>query len=76
MNPVRARDGVAKALRETSMSPLRTARELRVGIVGGSVAGSITAAELVRLGADVAVFERSRHIEDRGAGIGLALSLV
>ena len=49
---------------------------LRVGVVGGSVAGSVAAAELVRLGADVMVFERSRHLEDRGAGIGLALSLV
>jgi len=49
---------------------------LRVGVIGGSVAGSVTAAELVRLGADVTVFERSRHLEDRGAGIGLALSLV
>jgi 2-polyprenyl-6-methoxyphenol hydroxylase-like FAD-dependent oxidoreductase len=49
---------------------------LRVGVIGGSVAGSVTAAELVRLGADVMVFERSRHLEDRGAGIGLALSLV
>lgn len=52
------------------------AGHLRVGVVGGSVAGCITAAELVRLGADVTVFERSRHLEDRGAGIGLALSLV
>ena len=50
--------------------------DLRVGVVGGSVAGSVTAAELVRLGAHVTVFERSRHLEDRGAGIGLALSLV
>jgi len=55
---------------------LLTVRGLRVGVVGGSVAGSITAAELVRLGADVTVFERSRHLEDRGAGIGLALSLI
>ena len=53
-----------------------TVSGLRVGIIGGSVAGSVTAAELVRLGADVMVFERSRHLEDRGAGIGLALSLV
>ena len=53
-----------------------TLRGLRVGVVGGSVAGSITAAELVRLGADVTVFERSHHLQDRGAGIGLALSLI
>jgi 2-polyprenyl-6-methoxyphenol hydroxylase-like FAD-dependent oxidoreductase len=57
------------------MSLLRVSG-LKIGIVGGSVAGSITAAELVRLGADVTVLERSRHLEDRGAGIGLALSLV
>ena len=57
------------------MSLLRV-RGLKIGIVGGSVAGSITAAELLRLGADVTVLERSRHLEDRGAGIGLALSLV
>jgi len=50
--------------------------DLRVGIIGGSVAGSVAAAELVRLGAKVMVFERSRHLEDRGAGIGLALSLI
>jgi len=51
-------------------------RGLRVGIVGGSVAGCVTAAELAGAGADVTVFERSRHLEDRGAGIGLALSLI
>jgi 2-polyprenyl-6-methoxyphenol hydroxylase-like FAD-dependent oxidoreductase len=36
----------------------------------------VTAIELARLGADVTVFERSRHLQDRGAGIGLALSLI
>src|SRR5262249_41484831 len=57
------------------MSLLRVSG-LKIGIVGGSVAGGITAAELLRLGAGVTVLERSRHLEDRGAGIGLALSLV
>src|SRR5215813_10475988 len=60
----------------TKMEKPQPVSDLRVGVVGGSVAGSVTAAELVRLGADVMVFERSRHLEDRGAGIGLALSLV
>ena len=58
---------------DSSRSPLRG---LRVGIVGGSIAGCVTAAQLTRLGAGVAVFERSRQLEDRGAGIGLALSLI
>lgn len=57
-------------------SGIETVRGLRVGIIGGSIGGCVTAAELTRLGADVTVFERSRHLEDRGAGIGLALSLV
>ena len=48
----------------------------RVGIVGGSISGCVTAVELARLGADVTVFERSHRLEDRGAGIGLALSLI
>ena len=57
-------------------SARETARNLRVGIVGGSIAGCVTAIELARIGADVTVFERSRHLADRGAGIGLALSLI
>ena len=59
-----------------AIMPAVTIKGLRVGVVGGSVAGSVTAAELVRLGADVTVFERSRHLEDRGAGISIALSLL
>ena len=47
-----------------------TMHGLRVGIVGGSIAGCVTAIELARLGADVTVFERSRHLQDRGAGLG------
>ena len=50
---------------------------LRVGIVGGSVAGCVTATELSRIGCDVTLFERSTgSLEDRGAGILLALSLI
>lgn len=50
---------------------------LKVGIVGGSISGCVTAAELLRIGCDVTVFERSRgNLEDRGAGILLALSLI
>lgn len=51
------------------------AHGLRVGIVGGSIAGCVTAAELLRLGCQVAVFERASHLEDRGAGITLPLSV-
>jgi 2-polyprenyl-6-methoxyphenol hydroxylase-like FAD-dependent oxidoreductase len=44
---------------------------LRVGIVGGSIAGCSAAIELGRLGARVTVLERSRgELEGRGAGIG------
>ncbi|NIM94396.1 MAG: hypothetical protein GTO18_11905 [Anaerolineales bacterium] len=43
---------------------------LKVGIVGGSIAGSVAAIELSRIGCEVMVFERSKgHFEDRGAGI-------
>jgi 2-polyprenyl-6-methoxyphenol hydroxylase-like FAD-dependent oxidoreductase len=44
---------------------------LRVGIVGGSIAGCSAAIELLRLGHDVTVFERSKgELVGRGAGIG------
>lgn len=49
-------------------------KPLRVGIVGGSIAGCTAAIELHRLGHQVMVFERSRgQLEDRGAGIASAL---
>ena len=44
---------------------------MRVGIVGGSIAGCATAALLHRAGHDVTVFERSgSDLVSRGAGIG------
>ena len=44
---------------------------MRVGIIGGSVAGCATAALLHRAGHDVTVFERSESdLVTRGAGIG------
>lgn len=47
-------------------------RGLRVGIIGGSIAGCTTAIELLRLGCDVTLFERTgEELKDRGAGIGV-----
>jgi len=44
---------------------------MRVGIIGGSIAGCATAALLHRAGHDVIVFERSESdLVSRGAGIG------
>jgi 2-polyprenyl-6-methoxyphenol hydroxylase-like FAD-dependent oxidoreductase len=44
---------------------------LRIGIVGGSIAGCTAAAELSRVGHEVSVFERSKgELVGRGAGIG------
>ena len=46
-------------------------RPLKVGVVGGSIAGCAAAIEFSRAGCDVAVFERSREkLRERGAGIG------
>ncbi|MFN0037932.1 MAG: FAD-dependent monooxygenase [Burkholderiales bacterium] len=50
--------------------------KLSVAIVGGSIGGCAAAIELRRLGFDVTVFERSRNLEDRGAGITLTLSVL
>src|SRR5262249_47175658 len=48
----------------------RGATGMRVGIVGGSIAGCATAALLHRAGHDVTVFERSESdLVSRGAGI-------
>ena len=50
---------------------------LRVGIVGGSIAGCAAAIELERAGCDVTIFERSSgSLKDRGAGIGIPFALV
>lgn len=52
-------------------------RGLRVGIVGGSVGGCTAALALAAHGCGVTVFERSRgRLEDRGAGIGMPISLL
>ncbi|MGH7880592.1 MAG: FAD-dependent monooxygenase, partial [Candidatus Binataceae bacterium] len=49
-----------------------TAQGLRVAIVGGSIAGCAAAIELIRLGCDVTLFERTgEELKDRGAGIGI-----
>ena len=46
------------------------AKELKVGIVGGSIAGCVAAVELHRAGCEVTLFERSHgDLQDRGAGI-------
>src|SRR5262245_30906593 len=52
-------------------------RGLKVGIVGGSIAGCTTAMELVRLGCEVTLFERTgEELKDRGAGIGVPPSVI
>jgi NADPH-dependent glutamate synthase beta subunit-like oxidoreductase len=50
------------------------ARRLRVGIVGGSIAGCAAAVALMRAGNSVTLFERSPDtLVGRGAGIGTQL---
>ena len=50
---------------------------LRVGIVGGSIAGCAAAIELGRLDCEVMLFERTGEaLKDRGAGIGMPRSVV
>ncbi|HEY7030936.1 MAG TPA: FAD-dependent monooxygenase [Thermomicrobiales bacterium] len=52
------------------------ARGLRVGIIGGSIAGCAMAIELSRAGCDVTVLERSgEELKERGAGIGMPPSV-
>ena len=59
-----------------TIAPTRRITEgLRVGIVGGSLTACATAALLMRAGADVKVFERSRgNLEDRGVGLAMKIS--
>ena len=45
-------------------------QKLRIGIVGGSIAGCAAAIELSRRGYAVTVLERSRSVHGRGTGIG------
>ena len=50
---------------------------LKVGIVGGSIAGCAAATELLRLGCDVTLLERSgEELKDRGAGIAVPPSVM
>ena len=50
---------------------------MKVGIVGGSIAGCTAAIELLRAGHEVAVLERSRGgLTGRGAGIGTPLETI
>ncbi|MFT4585512.1 MAG: 2-polyprenyl-6-methoxyphenol hydroxylase-like FAD-dependent oxidoreductase [Gammaproteobacteria bacterium] len=53
------------------------AKNLKIGVVGGSIAGCTVAIELIRLGCDVTLFERSGdELRDRGAGIGVPPSVI
>src|SRR6202042_3063595 len=53
-----------------ALQRLRVATGMKVGIIGGSIAGCATAALLHRAGHDVIVFERSESdLVSRGAGI-------
>jgi len=49
---------------------------LKIRISGGSIAGCTLAALLSRSNIDVAVYERSQELRERGAGIVMPLSLV
>jgi len=46
-------------------------RGLRIGVIGGSIAGTAVAVLLTRSSQDVTVFERSSRLDERGGGIGL-----
>lgn len=59
-------------LREEDMTD-----KLRIGVVGGAIAGTTSAILLSRLGHTVTLFEKSQgELVDRGAGIGLPSVLV
>jgi 2-polyprenyl-6-methoxyphenol hydroxylase-like FAD-dependent oxidoreductase len=50
---------------------------LKIGIVGGAIAGCSAAIELTRAGHDVTVFERTPgELKGRGAGIGTPVSML
>ena len=52
-------------------------KRLKVGVIGGSIAGCTTAIELLRLGCDVTLLERTgEELKDRGAGIGVPSSVM
>lgn len=61
----------------TSATSSTVTHGLKVGIVGGSIAGCTTAIELLRLGCDVTLFERTgEELKDRGVGIGVPSSVM
>jgi len=50
---------------------------MKVGIVGGSIAGCTVAIELLRAGCEVTLFERTGdELKDRGAGIGIPAAIL
>jgi 2-polyprenyl-6-methoxyphenol hydroxylase-like FAD-dependent oxidoreductase len=52
-------------------------QRLKVGIVGGSIAGCTAAIEWQRIGCDVTLWERTGdELKDRGAGIGVPISII
>ncbi|MGH8595647.1 MAG: FAD-dependent monooxygenase, partial [Gammaproteobacteria bacterium] len=56
---------------------MQFASDLKVGIVGGSIAGCSAAIELSQCGCQVTLFERSgEELKDRGAGIGVPPSVI
>lgn len=59
-------------------SIMRSAKDkMRVGVIGGSIAGCTAAVELMRIGCEVTIFERSGdELKDRGAGIGVPPSVI
>lgn len=56
-------------MRGSSAAPTASHAELRIAVVGGSIAGSAVAVGLLGLGHDVVVFERSPDLRSRGAGV-------
>ncbi len=55
----------------------RSIQGLKVGVIGGSIAGCTTAIELLRLGCEVTLLERTgEELKDRGAGIGVPSSVM
>lgn len=53
-------------------------KDLNIAIIGGSIAGHLNALSLLRLGAQVTIFERSSKtsFKDRGVGIGVPTAVV
>ena len=50
---------------------------MKIGIIGGSIAGCFSSVELMRLGHEVTIFERSNTpLEDRGIGFAMTQGIV